>query len=294
MPPAAERHHGGDGPPLLLVHPAFATWRAWAPAVPHLERSFEVLAPTLVGHFEGPPLPPGTEMGLRAAADGLERELDARGWDTAHVAGCSFGGVLALELARRGRARSAVALSPGGDFRRLGPLARRRIAVVLWLTGVLGRRALPLADRLCGSALGRRIVFAQASAHPARLDPEDAANVFRATVQCPTYRELLRASLRDDPPPFEEIRSPVLVAWGSRDRLLPYRLYAGPLRDALRGAEFRTLHGVGHLAMLDDPRGIAALVRDFARRTEQAAPSASNFAHADGSFDWSTTEGGAR
>ena len=42
--------------------------------------------------------------------------MDEAGFETAHVAGNSLGGYLALKLAERGRARSVVALAPGGGW----------------------------------------------------------------------------------------------------------------------------------------------------------------------------------
>jgi pimeloyl-ACP methyl ester carboxylesterase len=44
----------------------------------------------------------------------LERHLDEIGVGAAHVVGNSLGGALALELSKRGRARSVVALAPAG------------------------------------------------------------------------------------------------------------------------------------------------------------------------------------
>ena len=46
--------------------------------------------------------------------DESERYLDERGLDRPHLAGHSRGGFIALELARRGRAASVCAFSPGG------------------------------------------------------------------------------------------------------------------------------------------------------------------------------------
>jgi cation diffusion facilitator CzcD-associated flavoprotein CzcO/pimeloyl-ACP methyl ester carboxylesterase len=264
------RADSDGGERLLLVHPAYVTRCAWAPTLPYLKRSFEVLAPTLAGHIGGPRLPVGSRAGVASLVDGLERELDAAGWETSHVAGCSYGGLLALELARRGRARSVFAIAPGGDFRRLGTVAAGRIALVLAVNRAAGRLLVAHTERLCASALGRRLLFRQISAHPSRLDPAQAAHLFRAAAECPAYLDILWASLHDEPPALDRVNCPVLLAWPARDRLLPFGLYGRPLRRAFPAATLCRLKGVGHFAMLDDPRRVAALVCDFAARAEDS------------------------
>src|SRR5262249_19858908 len=62
----------------------------------------------------GPPLP--VPVSEDAFLDAIERAMDGAGFATAHVAGNSLGGYLALQLAARGRARSVVALAPAGGW----------------------------------------------------------------------------------------------------------------------------------------------------------------------------------
>src|SRR4051794_40418462 len=107
-------HRGGDGPPLVLLHGFTDTWRTWEPVLPALERRHDVLAPSLAGHAGGPPLP--RALTHATLADAVERAMDAAGWATAHVAGNSLGGYVALQLAARGRAESVVALAPAGGW----------------------------------------------------------------------------------------------------------------------------------------------------------------------------------
>src|SRR5918994_3852076 len=108
-------YRAGTGEPLVLIHGFTARWRCWLPVLGLLAPRFEVIAPTLHGHDGGPPSPPGAET-LAQATDHFESLLDGLGVGTAHLAGNSLGGALALELAKRGRARSVVAISPGGGW----------------------------------------------------------------------------------------------------------------------------------------------------------------------------------
>src|SRR5204863_5662043 len=78
---------------------------------------FEGMAPTRHGHDGGPPPPDGPAHSISHAADHFERLLDEQGVEDAHFAGSSMGGALSLEMAKRGRARSVVAVSPGGGWR---------------------------------------------------------------------------------------------------------------------------------------------------------------------------------
>ena len=226
---------------MMLLHAAFSTWHLWEPLLADLEQSFDVLAPTLLGHFEGEPFAAGVEPGIGALADGLERELDRAGWPTAHIVGSSLGGLLALELAQRGRARSVVALAPGGDMRRSGSLAAKRIALLFTVNRAVGRRLVSRAERLCASPRGRRLLFGLVSARPERLDPAAAAYAYRATVECPTYVALLRSATHTEPRELDQVRCPVLLAWPARDRILPFTRYGRPFRDALPSPELRML-----------------------------------------------------
>src|SRR5215207_7267465 len=99
--------------PLLLIHGLGLSRRSWKPVLPILTREHEVLAIDLPGFGAASPLPDRRPT-VDALTDAVEAELDVTGVDRVDVAGNSLGGWIALELARRGRARSAVALSPSG------------------------------------------------------------------------------------------------------------------------------------------------------------------------------------
>src|SRR5438270_9931085 len=97
------QHRGGTGPPLVLVHGFTDTWRTWDLVLGALQEHHEVLAVTLPGHAGGPPLPARPHDDT--LAEGVERVMDAAGFELAHVVGNSLGGHVALRLAARGRAR---------------------------------------------------------------------------------------------------------------------------------------------------------------------------------------------
>ena len=109
-------YRAGEGEPLVLLHGATATWRCWRPLLADLVPRFDVIAPTVAGHDGGPPFPDDVPATIAGAADLVERQLDELGVASAHFVGNSMGGALSIELAKRGRARSVVAISPGGGW----------------------------------------------------------------------------------------------------------------------------------------------------------------------------------
>src|SRR5918911_4893250 len=117
----------GHGEPLVLVHGFTATWRCWHPVLADLVPRFEVIAPTLPGHDGGPPPPDGPAHSIAEGADHFEKVLDDLGVTSAHFAGNSMGGAISLEIAKRGRARSVVAISPGGGWEADDTTEPRRI-----------------------------------------------------------------------------------------------------------------------------------------------------------------------
>ena len=101
---------------MVCVHGITDTWRTWELILPLLEPHHDTLAITLLGHSGGRAPEPGGEVTLKSLVDEAERDMDAAGFETAHLVGNSLGGWVVLELAARGRARSVTALSPAGGW----------------------------------------------------------------------------------------------------------------------------------------------------------------------------------
>src|SRR5689334_8577002 len=103
----------GSGEPLVLLHGILGSEGVWRGVVPLLAGDFDAIATTALGHRGG--LEPAERpLTIAQLVDGAERQLDELGLDRPHLAGNSLGGWIALELARRGRARTVCALCPAG------------------------------------------------------------------------------------------------------------------------------------------------------------------------------------
>lgn len=254
----------GAGEPLLLVHPFLTSHDVWADVVPTLAEEFDVLAVTLPGHWGGPALR-RRDVSLAAFADGLEAALDDAGWDTCHVAGNSIGGWLALELARRGRARSVTAIAPAGGWRRLSTaqlrvglkfLAIAPLALVGRLSGDLGRHLAP------ARAMALRIVAARRRS----VSRERADNFLRAASNCSAFLPYVWSDLRRGGiTGLDRVDVPVRLVLCEEDWLLPPDPYGVPFVRELGGADVVRVPGVGHVPMLEAPDQVARLVAEHAR-----------------------------
>jgi pimeloyl-ACP methyl ester carboxylesterase len=250
-------------PPLLLIHGFTDTARTWDSLRPHLEDEFTVIAPTLLGHRGGPPIPPGMTDPLATMADALERELDDAGVEQAVITGNSLGGWLAFALAARGRARAVLALSPALGWHGDAPPARTvRQFERAHRSAALGAR---LATHVVRRPLARRLALWELVSHPERIPPSTAAELIRGAAGCPMY-EPLNAQLeaggyRDG---FSELGVPTVIAWGDGDRTLPVAACSPWYREALPEARWVELPGCGHLPQHDDPELVAAWVRQVA------------------------------
>ncbi len=264
-------HRGGSGEPLVLIHGIGSSWQAFQPVLDTLEARHDVLAVDLPGFGESPPLPAGIRPTIGALADAVERACVAAGFDTPHVCGNSLGGWVGLELARRGRARTLVALSPGGGH---NDRETKFVVASLKATHRMARTLAPLADVLTRTAAGRTALFGQITARPWQMEPEAAAARLRTVAASPSFEATLEHTVATDRARgLGEISCPVTIAWGTRDRLLFPR--QGPrFVRAIPGAKLHELPGLGHVPMFDDADMTARAVLETtgARRSNGRSP----------------------
>jgi pimeloyl-ACP methyl ester carboxylesterase len=266
-------YRAGEGEPLVLVHGFTATWRCWLPVLAELVPRFDVIAPTLHGHDGGPAPPGGPARTIARAADHLELLLDELGVGSAHVAGNSMGGSLALELAKRGRARSVIAISPGGGWQPADRREPRRIARIFARHQALAHGLAAVTPEIVARPVTRRLALRDVMARGHLVPAPEALKLIRSSIRCDAVAAVLE-SLRSGTAHLtglETIECPVLLVWGDRDRILPLRRHAPRLQAEITGAELRVLPGLGHTPMWDDASLIATLIADHAAAAAREA-----------------------
>ncbi len=256
-------HRAGSGDPLVLIHGIGSRWQIWEPVLDALSAEYDVIALDLPGFGRSPMPPPGTPPGATSLTTLVEAFLGEVGSEWPHVAGNSLGGLIALELARRGVARSATALSPAGFA---SPAEMIFARGSLWL-GVRGARLTAShADRLLARPGARRLALRQFFEHPERLSAAQAGASVRALAEAPWFDETLPTiQAREFSGGSEEIRAPVTIAWGERDRLLLPRQARRAAAEIPR-ARVVMLRGCGHVPTYDDPGQVARAIMGTAAR----------------------------
>jgi pimeloyl-ACP methyl ester carboxylesterase len=213
--------------------------------------------------FGDTPLPVGLSPSIEAMAEGVRRQLAARGLVDAHLVGLSMAGTVALEVSRTTQVASVTAISPPGFWS--GAEAALVMAQIgsMWTTVRLAGPLVSLAGRPAWLRAGvwRRLV-----AHPERVPAEAAAATvlgiprnMRYLTTPTTLPTLARHLVGYRFAPLD-VEGRVTVAWGDRDVFTSFRTQAPRARDVLPGARHVTLRGCGHVPIFDDPEQVARVI----------------------------------
>ena len=174
------------------------------------------------------------------------------------VVGHSLGGAIALELGRRGDARSVVAFAPIGFWGAPG---------VIWCMGVLramrvaGPRLRPILPAVSRFRVGRVAALGLFYARAGQLLPRAVvadADAFQGASMlkqaCAAFGEHVFAGSGA----LDSV--PVAIAWGSRDLLLPGKWQSAAAAAALPWAHHVKLRGCGHVAFVHDPKACGVVI----------------------------------
>lgn len=241
----------GRGEPMILLHGIGGELCVWEPVLAPLAERLDVIAVDLPGFGHSPPLPDGAAPTPTALAAAVAALMDELRIESAHLAGNSLGGWLALELGKTARARSVTALCPAGlwgaPLQGEGEPARGRAQGVAKAL----RPALPLLMR---SRRVRRLTLAHVVADPDRVPREAALRMVSSYARATAYQATNLAMRMTHFSGADRIHVPLTVAFGERDRLIR------PVRLGVPGVRTLMLPGCGHIPMWDRPDLVSELL----------------------------------
>jgi pimeloyl-ACP methyl ester carboxylesterase len=289
--PLAVRDHGGNGPPVMLIHGAGGNLLAWEGFAPRLTATHRVVALDLRGHGRSGDGP----WSWDAVLDDLEVVVEHLGLDVPAVVGHSLGGMVAGMWARRHPECPAVVSLDGHrsaetyaqNYAGLPPeQVRQDLATLKELFDTQSRqRAEPMTGAQVDALLDQHRAAALAIGADADLAVEAMRRGLRVDGEGRIWwrpSAAISACLRDLPefrdsvPVFAEVTSPFLVVLATRALPgVPPQL--APLLDALRAGLRRDLGALAgrrrhvhvqefdasHAMMIEEPAGVAAVVSTF-------------------------------
>lgn len=252
----------GSGEPLLLLHGIGTTRDDFWVLRPALEAEHDVVVVDLPGHGDSPAL--SERPTVRAVTDAIEADLDALGLGRVHVLGNSLGARIALELARRDRALSVVAIAPSG-FNLLHERIYQGAAMSTFRVFLCILH--PAMGPLTRFSAGRAALLTGLRSQPWLASESEARALLEGFGESEDFwRLLFWGILADVPTGLEDVRCPVILAQGTADVISSGQTPRYLL--ALPGATFHPLLGAGHAPQSDTPNSILRLVRQATRRAD--------------------------
>ena len=202
----------------------------------------------LPGHGQAPAqADSGTFEGLARSLDDWLIKENLTGID---MVGISLGAGLVLEMARRGRAGSVVALDPGGFWQ---GWERTFFRTTITASIALVRALRPALPALTRNVTGRTGFMLQLSARPCAPDPGFVLNELQSFADTPTFDSLVKdlaTGPMQEGPATRSTR--VVIGRGRKDRpCLPQQ--ASRAKAAYPEATMRWFERSGHFPMWDRP-----------------------------------------
>lgn len=243
-------HHriDGAGPPLVLLHPVGLDLTFFDPIVADLGQRFRVLRADLRGHGQSP-MQPAT--GFEDYAGDLHALLARLDWPPAAIAGFSFGGMVAQEIALR-HPRDVRALALAACASTFPPDIRPAIVErgALALREGMAAVVEPTLARWFSPSFRARGDDAPARARLLANDVEGWATAWR-----------VMAGL-DTAPRLHAIASPTLCLAAEQDLSAP-----PPILEAMAaripGARFEVVSQAGHMLFIEQPAAVSAALTRF-------------------------------
>jgi pimeloyl-ACP methyl ester carboxylesterase len=249
---------------VVLLPPALSNLKVWRDAIAALRERHRVIALDLPG-FGKSDKPPRFRYHPETFADVTARFLDHLGVRRATLVGNSQGGAAAIAFALRWPERTArlVLVSPAG-VRAQPPWKQRAVrqfATPLHLGTLNPYLAKPFLEYFVFPQNGPRALEFVSD----YLALRGAGAEYQAWLRA-QHRVARAAVAYDASKRLREIRTPTLIVWGEKDRVLSPEL-ARELHRAVKGSRLTLLPGVGHMPELEVPEAFNKIVTAFFAET---------------------------
>jgi pimeloyl-ACP methyl ester carboxylesterase len=252
----------GSGPAVVLIHGQGGCWQWWLRVMPTMAAHGRIIAVDLPGFGESEPIAGDVDV-IHEHVATVVGLLDYLGLAKAIIVGHSMGGLVALQLACDYPERiSGLVLADAGGAN-LSPGRLQGILAVLRLFNAVF--SIPWVPRVVARNPLLRAVMFSAGVHHWRTLSRRLAMEILPRMAAPGFMQSLKAAaIAVNQVQPEDVMSPSLVVWGTRDRILPVST-GHSLASQIPDARLVLLDAVGHCPMVEASGQFSELLTDFAR-----------------------------
>jgi 3-oxoadipate enol-lactonase len=246
---------GGSGPAMLFWPSLMLDGTIWSAQAAHFIDRFQVVLVDPPGHGGSEPLT--SPFTFEQCADVIRAIADDLGAARVHVIGNSWGGMIGGTFAALHPDRIGIAVLMNATASPAGPRQRLEYGVLMRAAQVLGGIRGPLVGPVRNAFLGptarreKPEVVATVNDLVRRVPVSGRHAVTSVVPRRPDQRDL-----------FARISTPVLVVAGAEDSTFPVA-ETEEMADSIPGARFVVLEQSAHLAALESPKEVNALIEDF-------------------------------
>ena len=246
---------------VILLHCSGSSGAQWRTLAAKLAGRYEVITPDLYGYGAGTPWTGRGEFCLAQEAAPIRSILGRLG-EPVHLVGHSYGGAVALHIARtRPELLKSLTLIEPSAFHLLRGGDAIDAAALREITAVAAQASAALASGDYLGGFGRFVDYWSGpgswAAMPAEKREAYAPQLAKVALD---FHALLSepAEIED----VQDVAMPTLLVQGG-GTTLPSRCVCKRLRDALPAAEFRLVQGAGHMLPVTHRDQVNSLLIDF-------------------------------
>ncbi|ALR10360.1 alpha/beta hydrolase [Mycobacteroides saopaulense] len=250
---------GGQGPAILFWPSLLMTGSMWSEQAQYFADRYTVILVDPPGHGDSQAL--SRMFRFEDCARSIEQILDSLGIARAHVVGNSWGGMIGGTFAALHPDRAAASVLMNATASRANMRQTVEFRLLTEIVRILGRFREPLTTRAVKAFVGPTIMRERPQVEQsirAELRGLNVDSVYWAVNSVvparPDQRELLG-----------RITTPILVVAGREDPTFPVA-ETELMAEAIPGAEFVIMEDTGHLAALERPDEVNALIDEFLKR----------------------------
>jgi 3-oxoadipate enol-lactonase len=242
----------GEGPALVLLHGLGGSRLSWEPQLAALDDRHRVVAWDLPGYGASQPL--AGDVTFSTLADAVIDFLDTIGVQSAHLAGISFGGMIAQYVAARhpSRVRTLALLATSPQFGLDGTKPEAWRAARLAPLDA-GRQPADVADDVLSAIAGPHI-SAEAMLGQRAAMARISADALRTSIDCLVTHNSTAL--------LPTITAPTTCMVGELDEETPIA-YGFALADLIPGATLAVIPMAGHLLNVEAPDAVNRLLEEL-------------------------------